>query len=882
MPEHDRKQGRTISIALIMSVALTAVVTLVLVAFAVFFYRDERDQRWTQLHKALAVSADEMVVALELPVWNFDENQILAIMKSSLNNHDLQASVVTPLSGKRSYILVRNGAGDVEAAETAPDHPDLLLERRMIVAAGQNIGSVGVYASPAPLRAQLRQRLVAIVGVIVVLDLTLVLCVYLLLWCLMLKPLKAVGQYAAGVMGSPGADAAPQKVWFFGELETLNKAIRAMIALLDSRYQSMHRSEERLQMATIAASIGIWDWNILSNELKADDQILRLYRIEPDAGHNFKQLWLSAMLPADREPLLRALHAAMRGEGDFDEEFRIAWPDGSIRYIKTDAATFRDADGRPVRMIGTNYDITEHKEAQQELLRHRHHLEELVDERTKALSVAVTQAEAANRAKSVFLANMSHELRTPLHSVIGFSRLMADSPHMHAEEKRNLAIIHRSGNHLLTLINDILELSKIEAGRLSAQTEVVGLQDLLQEVLDMVSMRAAQSGVTLRLDCAGLPPTARVDATKLRQVLLNLMSNGVKFGLRGSVTLQVRGAARGGGGWDLACAVVDQGIGIALADQARIFEPFIQADGDGAKEGTGLGLTISREFVRLMGGALTLESAPGQGSTFRFSIPVRAAGAVPAAPGAQVAALAPEQHGRRILVVDDNADGRELLFNLLAPLGFTVELASDGGAALEAIEAWQPELVFMDWRMPGLDGLQVTRMVRARPELAQPRILMLTASAFEDEKQAALAAGADEFLRKPVEQEQLYLALERQLRLDFVRSAAPAAPPQRGALDGADLARLAPDVRAALNGALRELNLARVAALLGALGPELAGLVAGIEAMLAHYQYPQLCALLDGSADYAASATAPVRQSADNASECAAADEYTDRFTQQG
>jgi signal transduction histidine kinase len=216
---------------------------------------------------------------------------------------------------------------------------------------------------------------------------------------------------------------------------------------------------------------------------------------------------------------------------------------------------------------------------------------------------------------------MSHELRTPLNSVIGFSRLMADSKNMLPEEKRNLAIIHRSGQHLLTLINDILELSKIEAGRAVLQTEVVNLNDMLQEVMDMVSMRAGQTGVELVLDSVGLPASARVDGTKLRQVLLNLMSNAVKFTAQGKVTLRVRCSARNGA-CELAFAVIDNGP-VSRKKTRRIFEPFIQADGPGAKEGTGLGLTISREFVQLMGGTLALQSVLGEGATFSFTVAVQ-------------------------------------------------------------------------------------------------------------------------------------------------------------------------------------------------------------------------------------------------------------------
>jgi CheY-like chemotaxis protein len=306
----------------------------------------------------------------------------------------------------------------------------------------------------------------------------------------------------------------------------------------------------------------------------------------------------------------------------------------------------------------------------------------------------------------------------------------------------------------------------------------------------------------------------------------------------------------------LSFAVIDNGIGIATTDLERIFEPFIQAEGDGAKEGTGLGLTISREFVRLLGGQLSLTSALGHGATFGFSIPVRAAGLLPRPLGGEVASLAPEERGRRILVVDDNADGCELLLNLLKPLGFIVDTAQDGEEALAAITRGQPELILMDWRMPGLDGLDVTRLVRARPGLVQPRIVMLTASAFEEEKQAALAAGADEFLRKPVEQEKLYIALEQQLGLHFVRRQPAAPAPLRAPLHCDDLDCLDPALRSSLKVAVQELDMARVAALLAPLPADMAEVVERIEHMLAQHQYPQLCALLDGADPLAA----PIRK----------------------
>ncbi|PLY42211.1 hybrid sensor histidine kinase/response regulator [Janthinobacterium sp. ROICE36] len=628
MTFHAPKGARlgSVSIVLAVSVALTCVVTALLLVFAVLFYQSEREQRWQQLHRSLAVSADQLAVAIELPLWNLDEKQMQAILRSMLGKRELVASSLTPGIGKEALVLRRNAAGAIVTLSSLSAEPGWLMQRRPVTIGGQVIGSVAVYATPAPLYAQLRQRALGIGAMIVALDVILVASIWLLTWCLMLKPLKAIGQYAAGVQAGQGeAFGTPPKAWFLGELRTLYRSIRDMVALLDSRYRALQRSEERVQMATGAASIGIWDWNVSGGALQWDEQMYAQFKADAGGGMSPAAIWRAALVPADVPAAKAALRAALGAGQAFTHEYRILWPDGAIRYIKAVAVIFRDGCGLPLRLVGSNYDITAHREAELELLRHRHHLEELVAERTSALSVAVSQAQAANRAKSTFLANMSHELRTPLNSVIGFSRLMAASPNMQDDEKRNLAIIHRSGNHLLTLINEILELSKGEAGRLQAQTAVVALAPLLQEVMDMLGMRAEQQGLVLRLDCADLPAAVLLDATRLRQVLLNLMSNAVKFAGSGEVTLRVRGERRDEATWRLSFAVSDTGIGIAAEDQQRIFEPFVQADSAGPKDGTGLGLAISREFVQLMKGELTLESTPGQGATFRFSIPAQAA-----------------------------------------------------------------------------------------------------------------------------------------------------------------------------------------------------------------------------------------------------------------
>ncbi|NRR28954.1 response regulator [Oxalobacteraceae bacterium] len=521
---------------------------------------------------------------------------------------------------------------------------------------------------------------------------------------------------------------------------------------------------------------------------------------------------------------------------------------GRALYVNVVARGVYDPDTGQITFIeGSIEDITDRKNAEEELRRHREQLEHTIAERTSALQVALTRAEAANRAKSVFLSNMSHELRTPLNSVIGFSQLLAGEEAITPQQRDKLGMINRSGHHLLVLINDILELSKIETGRVELQLMPVDLSSLLDAALEMVQLRATQNGVALNLQCGELPAVVLADSAKLRQVLLNLLSNAVKFAGHGNVTLAVRAVPLQLQRVRLHFAVSDTGAGIAEQDRERIFEPFVQADTPATQAGTGLGLAISREFVQLMGGELQLETELGSGSTFSFALELeQRPGSVIAAPPGRVTGLPSNQRGRSVLVVDDNREGRELLRKLLEPLGFAVHEAVDGIDGGERILALQPDLVFMDWRMPRLDGLSLTREIRANRDIRQPRIVILTASAFEEERLEALASGADDFMRKPLELDKLFALLELHLNLHFEREqeAAVEAIPA-GPLGAADLAVLDGQARIELKQAVANMDLAEISLLLQEVSEEQPLLAARVRQMLEQGQYPQLWKLLD-------------------------------------
>ena len=448
------------------------------------------------------------------------------------------------------------------------------------------------------------------------------------------------------------------------------------------------------------------------------------------------------------------------------------------------------------------------------LRRRSEELAATVEQRTAELSRTVDQlrvsertaleakegALKASRAKSIFLSHMSHELRTPLNAVLGFARLMERDRDLSREHRDDLAIIRRSGEHLLGLIDDVLSFSKIEAGKVTLNERSFDLRHLLLEVEEMIRQRAEARDLALDVDLApDLPGSVWGDDNKLRQVLLNLLGNAVKFTDRGRVSLRVE---RRDGSIDF--EVGDTGRGIAAEDLDRLFEPFEQTrSGQHSSGGTGLGLAISRNLVRMMDGDLDVTSKLAEGSTFRFAIPLPVAGeARSAAESRRVLRLAPDQPRWRILVVDDAEDNRILLRRLLTQVGFEVRETADGGEGLEIWASWRPHLILMDMRMPGVDGYQATlRLRRAESERASGRtvVIALTATAFEHDRSEILATGCDEMVTKPFREAALFDRLAEHLGARFVYEETRPQAEERGgshapqAAAGAPAAPIDPD-----------------------------------------------------------------------------------------
>ncbi len=413
-------------------------------------------------------------------------------------------------------------------------------------------------------------------------------------------------------------------------------------------------------------------------------------------------------------------------------------------------------------------------------------LEFKVEERTTELAatvamLSVSEQEAvqarevaleASRAKSTFLASMSHELRTPLNAILGFVQLMRHDAGITGERRENLGIIERSGEHLLSLINDILSISKIEAGQESLADASFSLRKLLASLDELFRLRAEAAGLRLEFSISDdIPPFVRGDESKIRQILINLLGNALKFTSEGTVSLAAE--------WNSDRAsfeVSDTGRGIATNDLDRLFDPFTQTGNvTASREGTGLGLAISRRLARLMGGDITVSSELGRGSVFRVVIPLAQSTSSPAPAVRRVVRdVEPGQQRFRILVADDSATNRKLLKALMIAVGFDVEIAVDGLDVVRVWEEYNPHLIWMDVRMPNVDGLEATKAIRRLERQqngdegrAPTRIIALTASAFDSDRDELLAAGCNDFVLKPFKEEKLFAVMTEQLGVRF-------------------------------------------------------------------------------------------------------------------
>ncbi|OGV46957.1 MAG: hypothetical protein A2X46_19350 [Lentisphaerae bacterium GWF2_57_35] len=542
-----------------------------------------------------------------------------------------------------------------------------------------------------------------------------------------------------------------------GTDNTARKKIEDQLRWTEESFRLMVESVSDYAIVMLDPLGRVVSWNSGAQRIKG-------YCAEEIVGQHFSRFYL-------REDIDRGLPQhdldVTNAQGRFEAEGWRMRKDGSKFWANVVVTAILDHQGNLRGYAKLTRDLTEHRKVEGELTDAK-----LVAEKAKE------SAEIANRAKSAFLANMSHEIRTPMNAILGFSQLMMRDVELSSLQKKHLQTINRSGERLLSLINGILELSKIEAGRLALTLAAFDLNGMLDELEMMFRISTDEKNLRFLVERVGsLPPCVVGDENKLLQIFINLIGNAIKFTRSGGVSVRVGVKSRSGMALRLMVEVEDTGAGIAEAEIQKLFQPFEQTEsGRKIQMGTGLGLAISREFVRLMGGDISVSSQPNKGSLFQFEINLeegREGILTKKDRMRRVTGLQPGQKIFRILIADDKDDNRILLSQMLERTGFDVRGVINGEQAVQQYETWRPDLILMDTRMPVMNGYEAIQRIRAGAAGKKVKIVSVTASAFDEDRKTALEIGADDFLGKPFREEVLLEKIKTLLKLEYVYADAP-------------------------------------------------------------------------------------------------------------
>jgi PAS domain S-box-containing protein len=539
--------------------------------------------------------------------------------------------------------------------------------------------------------------------------------------------------------------------------------------LAEAAVKELQKSETRLNHVLRSAGLAMWEFDLQTRETAVTDMFPHLLGYDPseildESGRKWRgykighqSLAASLLHPDDKEWYAEKFGELISGNEKFDVEYRLLKANGQWNWIRDHGKIVKwDNSGKPLLAYGVVIDIDKMKHLQLELIN------------------AKDSAEAANRAKSTFLANMSHELRTPLNAILGHAQIMSRDQSLKPDMCHSIEAVNRSGDHLLVLINNVLEMSKIEAGKTVLSPAPFDIDALINDITMMFRDRIIEKGLEFKVTKEKETPRVIVaDRGKISQILINLFSNAIRYTREGGITLKASVDRANSDTPHLVFKVEDTGEGIEAEHLELIFEPFKQSgEVSPQKTGTGLGLAISRQYARKMKGELTVQSQFGEKSVFRLEIPLVEAEAATSkevvSPLRQIIGISGKTHDLSVLVADDEPSNRDVLIRLLAPVDFKIREAADGDEAVGLFESWSPDLVMMDIRMPTMDGIEAIKKIKATESGRSTPVIGMSASAFEEDRKRVLDSGADDFLCKPIREPELWEKIGRFLNVEFV------------------------------------------------------------------------------------------------------------------
>lgn len=846
VPKNTVSMGRRLSLALISTMTLIAV----LVATVFYHYNA------AELERNFSLKVEETLSFLDGSLgpilWHFDHNTVVWVAKTALQDDQVVGVIIRDEQKQLIYAI------DEEYSD------DVLVRNRLISFEGEPVGELELVFSRALLKDTLTNILINSLLVWLLTAVSIGVLTKLFIAKFFRGPLEAFIDLAESYRHYPESRSlnttpflefqpiedvvkklADEVLLKIDELDEHRKNLEKEVAKRTEEFETANSalriSEKRLKEAQHTAKLGRWKLDIQTNKLDWSDEVFNIFEIDQNKFDASYDAFLATIHPDDREKVAAAYQQSLENKQPYEINHRLLMKDGRIKYLRELCRTEYSDDGTPLQSIGAVQDITALMEVENQL------------------KEAKEVAEAANKAKSTFLANMSHELRTPLNGILGFTDMLRRAPDTSASQQEKLDIINRSGEHLLSMINDVLDLSKIEAGKIVLEPEVFDLVQMLRDVGEMFEQRAETEGLKFNLELdAGLTKTIEADAGKLRQILINLLGNAVKFTTEGGVSLRARTVAIEDepSMVSLQLEIEDSGQGITPKQQEKIFEPFIQdKQFSSDAKGTGLGLSITKSFVELMAGKISVESKLAVGSLFRVDLPVVVAESTEIvrtqAAKPDVLGLKENQTNWRILIVEDNEDNRLLLNSLLSQVGFEVKEASNGQEGVELFKTWQPHFIWMDMRMPVMDGYEATATIRGLPGGDAVKIVALTASAFKEQRSKIIDAGCDEVLHKPYRDYEIFTTLEQYLGVDYLYAddKEENLAEQVITLTAEMMKKLPAELTEQLRLSAFNLDMTATKAVIEVISrahPELAD---GLKPLVEHFQFSKILELIDGEGD---------------------------------